>query len=118
MEKLRNAGVQFYIDDFGTGYSSLTYLQRFSYDTLKIDRSFINEMEQSNGNSAIVEATIALGHMLGMNVIAEGVESEAQLDTLRALNCPEAQGFWFSKPLANWEVNDLLFEDREQRRGH
>lgn len=113
MEKLRQAGVQFYIDDFGTGYSSLTYLQRFSYDTLKIDRSFINDMEQGKGNSAIVEATIALGRMLGMNVIAEGVESEAQLDALKALNCPEAQGFWFSKPLANWEVNDLLFERRE-----
>ncbi len=118
MEKLRDAGVQFYIDDFGTGYSSLTYLQRFSYDTLKIDRSFIHEMEESTGNGAIVEATIALGRMLGMNVIAEGVESEAQLNTLRLLNCPEAQGFWFSKPLANWEVNDLLFERREQSQSH
>ena len=113
MEKLRDAGVQFYVDDFGTGYSSLTYLQRFAYDTLKIDRSFIREMELGNGNEAIVQATIALGRMLGMNVIAEGVESESQLNVLRSLQCPEAQGFWFSKPLANWEVNDLLFERRE-----
>lgn len=118
MLKLREAGIQFYIDDFGTGYSSLTYLQRFAYDTLKIDRSFIREMEQGNGNDAIVEATIALGRTLGMNVIAEGVESETQLNTLKSLNCPEAQGFWFSKPLSNWEVNDLLFERRETMPSH
>jgi len=99
LTKLRSAGVKLHIDDFGTGYSSLTYLQRFSYDSLKIDRSFVSGMRQEEEGSELVRAIVALGKMLNMNVIAEGVETPEQYRWLLAMQCPEAQGFWFSKPL-------------------
>jgi EAL domain-containing protein (putative c-di-GMP-specific phosphodiesterase class I) len=100
--------VQLHIDDFGTGYSSLSYLQRFSYDTLKIDKSFIKDLQGSNGSSAIVHTIVRLGEMLEMNVVAEGVESEDQLAALKEMNCPEAQGFWFSRPIPASEADSLL----------
>jgi diguanylate cyclase (GGDEF)-like protein/PAS domain S-box-containing protein len=99
LTKLRSAGVKLHIDDFGTGYSSLTYLQRFAYDSLKIDRSFVSGMRHEQGGTALVQAIVALGKMLNMNVIAEGVETPEQYRWLRAMECPEAQGFWFSRPL-------------------
>jgi diguanylate cyclase (GGDEF)-like protein/PAS domain S-box-containing protein len=105
---LRDMGVQLHIDDFGTGYSSLTYLQRFSYDTLKIDRSFVSTMERSDESSAIVRAIVGLGEMLGMRVIAEGVENAGQIDLLRGMGCPQAQGFWFSEPVDCTGVQALL----------
>jgi diguanylate cyclase (GGDEF)-like protein/PAS domain S-box-containing protein len=106
--KLRAKGVQLHIDDFGTGYSSLTYLQRFSYDTLKIDRSFVCNMKERDESSTIVQAIVALGRMLNMNVIAEGVETPEQLQMLREMECPEFQGFWFSRPLERTAVEPLL----------
>jgi len=99
LTRLRAAGVKLHIDDFGTGYSSLTYLQRFSYDSLKIDRSFVSGIRQEEEGTELVRAIVALGQMLNMNVIAEGVETPEQYRWLLAMNCPEAQGFWFSKPL-------------------
>ncbi len=108
LQQLREAGVELHLDDFGTGYSSLTYLQRFSYDTLKIDRSFVKDMQLPGENGAIVETLVALGRMLNMNVIAEGVETPEQLSHLRTLSCPEAQGFWFSEPLDQGAVSALL----------
>ncbi len=105
---LRESGIQLHIDDFGTGYSSLTYLQRFAYDTLKIDRSFVGAMSAPGETGAIVKAIVALGKMLNMNVIAEGVETEEQLKWLRSIQCPEAQGFWFSKPIDQTGVDTLL----------
>jgi EAL domain-containing protein (putative c-di-GMP-specific phosphodiesterase class I) len=102
MEKLsglRNLGVGLHVDDFGTGYSSLSYLQKFAYDSLKIDRSFVRDIEQTKGSGAIVQTIIALGQMLGMNIIAEGVETPVQLRRLQELQCPQVQGFWFSRPL-------------------
>ncbi|MDD3449158.1 MAG: EAL domain-containing protein [Gammaproteobacteria bacterium] len=102
MEKLsglRNLGVGLHVDDFGTGYSSLSYLQKFAYDSLKIDRSFVHDIEQTKGSGAIVQTIIALGQMLGMNIIAEGVETPVQLRRLQELQCPQVQGFWFSRPL-------------------
>ena len=99
LTRLRAAGVKLHIDDFGTGYSSLTYLQRFSYDSLKIDRSFVSGIRQEQEGTELVRAIVALGQMLNMNVIAEGVETPEQYRWLLAMNCPEAQGFWFSKPL-------------------
>ncbi len=108
LKTLREAGIQLHIDDFGTGYSSLTYLQRFSYDTLKIDRSFVSTMSNPGETGAIVKAIVALGRMLNMNVIAEGVETKEQLKWLRDINCPEAQGYWFSRPLDESGVNILL----------
>ena len=95
---LRKAGIQVQIDDFGTGYSSLSYLQRFSVDTLKIDRSFLGESGESDGWD-IVETIITLAQDLGVNVIAEGVETEEQTTRLKALRCEHAQGFLFREPV-------------------
>ncbi|MFT4583596.1 MAG: diguanylate cyclase (GGDEF)-like protein/PAS domain S-box-containing protein [Gammaproteobacteria bacterium] len=105
---LRDIGVELHIDDFGTGYSSLSYLQRFKYDSLKIDRSFVSTMSQKVDSSAIVEAIIKLGATLGMKVIAEGVETQEQLSRLRAMDCPEAQGYLFSEPLHHDAVNAFI----------
>lgn len=99
LAELRELGVGLHVDDFGTGYSSLSYLQKFNYDTLKIDRSFVNQMEDSNGSGAIVQSIIALGKLLKMNIIAEGVENNSQLQRLRELECPQVQGFLFSRPV-------------------
>ena len=103
LAKLRSLGVRLSIDDFGTGYSSLSYLNRFPVDTLKIDRSFVTSMNAADENLQIVKTIITLAGNLGMQVVAEGVESEEQLDQLRSLKCQYGQGFLFSKPL---EVTD------------
>lgn len=108
LEQLREMGVGLQIDDFGTGYCSLTYLQKFSYDSLKIDRSFVSAIEEGNGSDAIVQTIIALGQMLGMNIIAEGVETENQLQQLRNLDCPQVQGFWFSRPVGHRRAAELI----------
>ena len=108
LDSLRAAGVRLHIDDFGTGYSSLSYLQRYSYDTLKIDRSFIRDALGTSEASAIVEAIVALGKALNMNIVAEGVEKPEQVRFLREMNCPEAQGFWFSRPLSKNKVHTVL----------
>ena len=111
LSDLQEIGVELHIDDFGTGYSSLSYLQRFSYDSLKIDRSFVSTMTEKVDSSAIVEAIINLGSTLGMKVIAEGVETDAQMKRLRAMKCPEAQGYLFSRPLHQDAVNAFLRDD-------
>lgn len=108
LEQLREMGVGLQIDDFGTGYCSLTYLQKFAYDSLKIDRSFVSAIEEGNGSGAIVQTIIALGHMLDMNIIAEGVETENQLEQLRNLDCPQVQGFWFSRPVDHRRAAELI----------
>ncbi|PWI35311.1 PAS domain S-box protein [Vibrio albus] len=97
--KLRKAGFTISIDDFGTGYSSLAYLKRLKANTLKIDRSFINNITTDVHDKAIVKSIIELGHNLGLSVIAEGVETKAQLSQLMSLGCDVAQGYYFSKPL-------------------
>ncbi|MGE5233169.1 MAG: putative bifunctional diguanylate cyclase/phosphodiesterase [Acidobacteriota bacterium] len=97
--ELRAFGVQLSIDDFGTGYSSLSYLQRFRYDSLKIDRSFISDIEKTGDSAAIVETIVSLASHLGIGVVAEGVETADQLERLRTMGCQLGQGFWFAKPL-------------------
>ncbi len=104
---LQDIGVKFHLDDFGTGYSSLSYLNRFNYDTIKIDRSFVTASADATRSRRIVDALISLGSVLGMEVIAEGVETEEQAQRLRDLNCRFAQGFLFSKPLP-WDLAHAL----------
>jgi EAL domain-containing protein (putative c-di-GMP-specific phosphodiesterase class I) len=99
LERLRSLGVQLAMDDFGTGYSSLSNLHRFPINTLKIDRSFITRMAENNENAEIVRTISGLAQNLGMDVVAEGVETREQLDLLKSLGCQFGQGYFFSKPL-------------------
>ena len=96
--ELAERGIRFAIDDFGTGYSSLAYLNRFPFDRIKIDRSFVGEIGQSANAESIIRAIIQLGHSLGKLVLAEGVETEAQLAFLRSAECDQAQGFLLGRP--------------------
>jgi diguanylate cyclase (GGDEF)-like protein len=104
LNALKEIGVLLAIDDFGTGYSSLSYLQHFPLDLLKVDRSFVEEMTTSTEAEQIVAAVINLAHALGLEVVAEGVETTEQLDLLRSFGCDLAQGFLFSKPLPASEI--------------
>ena len=108
LTQLRELGVQLSIDDFGTGYSSLSYLQRFPIDTLKIDRSFVTQMMENEENLAIVRTIVALAQNLGMDVVAEGVETEEQLRLLRKLECENGQGFLFSTPLGGMQLDQFI----------
>jgi diguanylate cyclase (GGDEF)-like protein len=100
LKAIKELGVRLAIDDFGTGYSSLAQLKRFPIDTLKVDRSFIREIPNDTEDKAITEAIIALGRTLGLTVVAEGVETEAQQTFLREQACDEIQGYYFSRPVA------------------
>ena len=99
LNELRKLGVSLAIDDFGTGYSSLVYLKRLPIDTLKIDKEFIDDLTRDPDDEAITSTIITMGHSLGLNVIAEGVETELQLNFLRDRGCDEIQGYWLSKPI-------------------
>jgi EAL domain-containing protein (putative c-di-GMP-specific phosphodiesterase class I) len=112
MHELKALGVKLSIDDFGTGYSSLAYLKRFPVDTLKIDQSFVRDIAASHDDAAMVGAIISLAHDLRMQVIAEGVETEEQLDYLRLRGCDEIQGHYFSRALPSTEIERILREGR------
>ena len=109
--QLRKLGVQLSIDDFGTGYSSLSYLHRFPVNTLKIDRSFIGRMAKGDENSEIVRTICTLANNLGMEVVAEGVETHEQLELLRSLKCEYGQGYLFSRPVDAGKATALILED-------
>ena len=96
------------MDDFGTGYSSLSYLRSFPFDKIKIDRSFMRDLKSKGDSLAIIKAVIGLGHSLGMSTTAEGIETEEQLDAVRAQGCNEVQGFLFSPPVSAAAVTDML----------
>jgi len=99
LQSIRALGVSIAIDDFGTGFSSLSYLTKLPVDILKIDRSFVNDMATGQDGISLVTNIITLAHSLKLNVVAEGVETEAQAELLRSLNCDEMQGFLFSRPI-------------------
>jgi len=112
LQRLRDMGLKIAIDDFGTGYSSLNYLKRFPLDTLKIDRSFIQDIKPNTVDAAIVSAVVSLTHFMNVGVVAEGVETLEQVDFLQSINCRVIQGFLYAKPCRGAEVplvwNDVL----------
>jgi diguanylate cyclase (GGDEF)-like protein len=115
MRALHCSGMRISIDDFGTGYSSLNHLKRFPINTIKIDRSFIRDITIDSDDTAIVSAIISMAHSMGLKVIAEGVETEQQLNILQDLQCNEIQGFLFSPPVPQEEATALLDQNMASR---
>ena len=115
LSALRALGIKLHVDDFGTGYSSLSYLHRFPVNYLKVDRSFVSRMTETEDNAEIVRTIVTLARNLGMEVIAEGIETEAQNEQLKALGCQYGQGYLFSRPVVTAEVLTIL--ERERKRG-
>jgi diguanylate cyclase (GGDEF)-like protein/PAS domain S-box-containing protein len=108
LRRLKEIGVMLAIDDFGTGYSSLAYLRQFPVDVLKIDRSFVAEMDGSHDSAALVHTLVELGRTLGLTTLAEGIEDDSQLEILRAERCQSGQGFFFSRPVDPTAIESLL----------
>jgi EAL domain-containing protein (putative c-di-GMP-specific phosphodiesterase class I) len=111
----RQLGLGLSIDDFGTGYSSLGYLKHFPIDALKIDRAFVRDVATAAGDAAITTAVLALGHALDLRVVAEGVETEAQLAFLRQQGCDLVQGFLIGRPMPAEEFTRRLRADRDPK---
>ena len=111
-EALKGLGVCISMDDFGTGYSSLSYLRNYSFDLLKIDRSFVNDITVDPADRELINAAIKMAHSLQLKVVAEGVETDAQLDYLKALGCDYAQGYLFGKPMPVEELTGLLMLEK------
>lgn len=110
---LSDQGIRISMDDFGTGYSSLSYLKSFPINTLKVDRSFVQDLEDDENNASIVTATIQMAHSLNIDIVAEGVETEGQLKFLATKKCDKIQGYYFSRPLESDALRELLNENRE-----
>jgi EAL domain-containing protein (putative c-di-GMP-specific phosphodiesterase class I) len=108
LASLRELGVRIAMDDFGTGYSSLGYLQKFTFDTIKIDRSFVGAIERQSEAEAIVRAVVGLGHSLNIRTCAEGVETAGQFAFLEGEGCDEVQGYYFSRPVPAADLAQLL----------
>jgi EAL domain-containing protein (putative c-di-GMP-specific phosphodiesterase class I) len=115
LHELRAIGVRIALDDFGTGYSSLSYLQRFPFDKIKIDRCFVNDIAEQDGSSSIVQAVVNIAAARHMTTTAEGVETEAQRQLLRALGCSEMQGYLFSAAKPAAQIKELLSAHRGRR---
>ena len=113
LHQLRELGVRIALDDFGTGYSSLSYVQRFPFDKIKIDRCFIEDIAEPGGSACIVQAVVNIAKARNMTTVAEGVETQQQLDVLRSLRCTEMQGYLFSPALPAAQVMQLLLSCRE-----
>lgn len=112
LQQLHDRGIALSLDDFGTGYSSMSYLRRFPIDTLKIDRSFVREVASNPDDAAIARAIIALAHSLQLNITAEGVETQEQLNYLETHGCHEVQGYYFSRPVAADALANLLRQEQ------
>ena len=112
LQALKQLNVKLALDDFGTGYSSLAYLKRFPFDFLKIDRAFITDIAKSPKDAMIATAVIAMGHSLNLRVVAEGVETEEQLDYLRRHRCDEIQGYYFSRPVPAAQFEAMLQDEK------
>ena len=108
IEEVKALGIQIAIDDFGTGYSSLSYLHNFPANLLKVDKSFIDTIEEGESSRKYVESIISIGHVLGMEVISEGVEEEKQLAILKEIGCDYIQGFIWGRPMPSEEAEKLL----------
>ncbi|MGX5174825.1 EAL domain-containing protein [Aliikangiella sp. IMCC44653] len=116
VRELKAMQVKVYLDDFGTGYSSLSYLHKFPFDAIKLDRSFIQVLEQSDSNKTIVESIGQLAKNLGIHIVAEGIESQQQLEILKGMNYTCAQGYYFAKPMKLEKVLDYLSSVQEQKK--
>ncbi|MGM0396265.1 MAG: bifunctional diguanylate cyclase/phosphodiesterase [Bacillota bacterium] len=108
LREIHDMGIRIALDDFGTGYSSLTYLQKLPIDIIKLDRNFIWEIGKDQGKEFIIKAVIDLAHNLGMSVVAEGIETEEQLEFIKKSGCDYAQGYYFSKPMSVGDIDDML----------
>ena len=113
LHQLKSLDICLSMDDFGTGFSSFSYLHRFPMDTLKVDRSFVSSMNKGNKNREIVSTIVMLGHKLGMDVIAEGIETESEMKILQSLNCEYGQGYFFAKPVSALDATKLLRENSQ-----
>jgi EAL domain-containing protein (putative c-di-GMP-specific phosphodiesterase class I) len=115
LRRLHDEGVRLSIDDFGTGYSSLAYLRRLPIDEIKIDRSFVTDMVENPADASIVRSIIELSHNLSLTVVAEGVETHAAIDALRAMGCDLIQGYVYSKPIPGSALASWLLKEQEPR---
>ena len=116
MQRLRDRGIHLALDDFGTGYSSLSYLRHLPIDVLKIDRSFITDLEQQDSKAAIVKTIVSLAALLELDVVAEGVESKEELTALNAISAMSIQGFYFSRALPEKTLMPLIEQNLKRRR--
>jgi len=112
MQQLNILGVSLALDDFGTGYSSLNYLRRFPVDSLKIDRSFISDVADDPSAAAVTTSIIAIAHSLGLQAVAEGVETKEQLDFLHECGCDSYQGYLYSTPLPENDFTEMLRKEK------
>ena len=115
LEKLKALGIGIAVDDFGTGYSNLAYLKRFPVDFLKVDKAFVDGLEANSEDTAIVKAIVDLATAMGMQTVAEGIETTGQAKRLRALKCELGQGYYFSEPLSADEAGALLVASPSNR---
>ena len=115
LERIRELGVRLSLDDFGTGYSSLSYLQSLSFDSVKIDRSFVDDLETNKDSRAIIRSIVNLADAIGFETVAEGVENEKQLQFLNLEGCNMVQGFYFSKPVPAESILHLIDQIETQK---
>ena len=115
MHGLQELGVVLHMDDFGTGYSSLNHLHRYPFDTLKIDRSFVQGIGSEKNSAEIVRTILDLAHSLDMEVVAEGIETAEQADQLQSLGCRLGQGYYFARPMAPEAISAMFMAARQHR---